>query len=294
MTDAPAAPTGTTAPTDPTAPAPTAPTATTPGTVPVAPAAFDWNTQPGMDDDAKGYVTTKGWKSPQDLLGSYRNLEKLTGAGPDKLIKLPTNDDPAAWNEIYGKLGRPETADKYGLPVPEGDKGEFAKVASDWFHKNGLSVKQAQGVTKDWNEFVATQMKAHTAEIAQRDNKQVADLKTEWGANMAAYSDTADRGAEAFGLKAEQINALKQAMGPGEAMKLLFNIGSKLGTEQATVTGDTRGGTIGGMTPAQAVARIGELKKDKGFSERFHKGDVEARNEVARLNQIAYPGSIEL
>src|SRR4051812_22872278 len=57
------------------------------------------------DAELRGFAELKGWKSPDDALVSYRNLEKLQGVPPERLLKLPEKADDPAWSEIHGKLG---------------------------------------------------------------------------------------------------------------------------------------------------------------------------------------------
>src|SRR4051812_33433335 len=82
-----------------------------------APAAFDWKTA-GLDDASAAFVAEKQFKDMSTAIQSHRNLEKLVGVPADKLLRLPTDDSPEAWNAIYDKLGRPKDAAGYNLPLP--------------------------------------------------------------------------------------------------------------------------------------------------------------------------------
>lgn len=285
MVDIPAAPAPATSPA--AAPAPAAPA---PAPAPAAPdqGAFDWS-KSGLDADHLGYTQNKGWKDPADVIHSYRNLEKLHGVPAEQILKLPSDDLPTSWDPIYNKLGRPEKADGYKLPVPDGVDPGFAKTASEAFHKAGVSQKQAEALTTWWNEQAAGATKAQTDATAARDTEQLAMLKAKWGPNLQANSAIVDKAATAFGMTSAQLEGLKAAMGPGEAMEFLHNIGSKLATEDSFIGADGKPTTTGGLTPAQAISKIGELRKDGEFVKRYAAGDAEAKREMARLHQIAYP-----
>ena len=145
------------------APAATAPATTTPAPTVTAPPttsatpAFSWDTS-GLSPDNLNLVRDRQWKGIDDSITSYRNLEKLSGVPPDRLLKLPTDKDgPDAWKPIFQRLGMPETADKYTVPLPEGDKGEFAKVAREWFHGANMTQAQVTKVAEQWNTFQAEQ-----------------------------------------------------------------------------------------------------------------------------------------
>ena len=116
------------------------------------------------------------------LAKSYINATKMIGQ--DKVAVPNENSTDDQWNEVYGKLGRPESADKYKLEVnsetaqiDEGSIKSFAENA----HKLGLNNKQAQGILeyyKDSMEGSAQQSKIDT-ETAQAQSE--AELRKEWG-----------------------------------------------------------------------------------------------------------------
>ena len=106
------------------------------------------------DEGLKGFVQTKGWDAPEKAIHSYRELEKFIGAPKDQLLRLPKDDtDTEGWDAVWNRLGRPASAAEYKLPLPEGDSGEFAKVASTWFHEAGIPQKAAERLAAKWNEY---------------------------------------------------------------------------------------------------------------------------------------------
>ena len=116
------------------------------------------------------------------LAKSYINATKMIGQ--DKVAVPNKNSTEDQWNEVYDKLGRPESPDKYALdvksdvvPLDDGAVKQFAENA----HKLGLSNKQAQGVLefyKNSMEGTAQQSKIDT-ETAQVQAEQ--ELRQEWG-----------------------------------------------------------------------------------------------------------------
>lgn len=258
--------------------------------------AFNWQTL-GLDPEANTLVAERQWKHPNDVIKSYRNLEKLTGVPADQIIKLPKGDDPKAWNEVYTRLGRPEKAADYKLPVPEGQDGAFAKTAAEWFHEAGVTQAGATRLASKWNEFQAAQQQRQTEQLAARDTEQVNALKSEWGANYDRLAGQVDKAAETFGMTPEQLAALKQVMGPKDAMQFLQKIGSKLGVEDGQFHDGASNQGFNNMSPEQAQAEIQRLQKDKLFAQEFNSKDPrvksEARQKMARLSVIAAPGARE-
>ncbi len=262
---------------------------------PAAAAAFDW-TKVGLDQAHLNLVTERGWKTPGDVMTSYRHLETATGVPPERLIKLPSAKDaadPKVWNDIYTRLGRPETADKYIIPVPEGDKGEFATEVKPVLHKIGLTGSQATQLGEWWNGKMAATQKAQQAETEARNAKDVTDLKMQWGSDYDARATLVDRAAESFGMTQVHLDALKNAIGPKAAMEFLHNIGSKIAVEDRSVPGMSQQSTAVGMTREAAAAKILSLKQDRDFVKQFNSSDPkqrrEARDEMSRLSRLAAP-----
>lgn len=224
------------------------------------------------------------------MLDSYRNLEKMVGASPDQVIRLPKADDPQAaeaMNAIYDRLGRPKTADAYKLEIPkENGSPEFAKAASEQFHKLGLSEKQGQDLVKWWNETQSNAMKTSTEASAQSIQAGKDALKKEWGAAHEQNLALARRAAKEFGVAGDVIDAIESKAGYDGVMKLFHSIGAKLGTDANFHSGATPAGN-GAMSPGQARARIAELRADKGWTAKYLNGDQSARAEMDKLNRFA-------
>ena len=116
------------------------------------------------------------------LAKSYINATQMIGK--DKVAVPNKNSTDDQWNEVYDKLGRPESADKYSLnaksevvPIDEQAIKQFAENA----HQLGLNNKQAQGILEFYKnnmEGMAHQAKVDT-ETAQAQSTQ--ELRQEWG-----------------------------------------------------------------------------------------------------------------
>ena len=273
---------------DTAAPAPAPSPAPTPAPAPF----YDGFANP----DLKTWATGKNFKDVETLAQSAWHAEKLIGVPPDQVIKLPkVGADPAEWGPVYDKLGRPKDAASYTIPVPEGDDGAFAKTAAAWFHEAGLTQSQAEKLAAKWNEHIGGATKTQSDAIAAKHAEDVGKLKAEWGSEFDSKSALADRAGAEFGLTKDDYEALKSAMGPGKAMKLLANIGAKVGSDATIIDSGNAGTGFKGMSADSARARIAELQKDRGFAARFNHPDpasrdrAEARDEMARLHRIAYP-----
>jgi hypothetical protein len=237
-----------------------------------------------QDNDLKGYVQNKGWKDPADLAVGYKNLEKLLGA---EKIPMPKGaDDAEGWTRVYDALGRPKSADEYKLSVPEGDTGEFAKLAAGKFHELGLTAKQAEGLAAWYNEQGSGRMNEMQQQQAAKAEADMQSLKQEWGAAFDENVEFGRRAAREYGLNAEKLSALENSLGTSEMLKLMATIGRAQGESEFVTSGS---GNTFGMTPSAAQQRITALRADKSWTAKYISGDADARSEMQRLMNLAYP-----
>jgi hypothetical protein len=149
-------------------------------------------------------TVAKSWKEaiPEDLrndpnISKFTELEALAKSyvnatrmiGQDKVAVPNNNSTDDQWNEVYDKLGRPESPDKYKLevksdavPLDEGAIKSFAENA----HQLGLNNKQAQGILEFYKNSMegSVQQNQIDMETAQAQSEQ--ELRKEWGSNYEA------------------------------------------------------------------------------------------------------------
>jgi len=248
----------------------------------------------GFSEDMVGLVQNKGWSSPSDVVSSYQNAEKLIGVPEERVLKIPEKpDDCEAWDKVYSKLGRPEDSKDYSLEIPEGGLNDpMADWARTSFHKAGLTDRQANLLSKDWNEHMKGVASTNQEDLAAKAQEQDKALKKEWGAAYDSNVKIAQKASREFSLDADSIDRIENALGYSEVMKLMHNVGAKLG-EDTFATGDTSANVFGAMTPAQANHALADLMLDKEFMEAWmdnqHPGHKEAVARKSRLTGWAYP-----
>jgi len=243
----------------------------------------------GLAEDTRGYVENKGWGDPSAIVSSYQNLEKMVGAPPESLIKLPKEMTPEASREIYGRLGMPEEAAGYELAIPDGEES-FGETLREIYHKAGATKDQASSMTEALMAFGAEQEKQEVEARQSKNADEKRNLEKEWGNAYADNLKTAATAAREFGMNKEQLDALEQTLGYKGTHELFHKIGSKIG-EANFQDGDGNG--FGNITPAAAQAALTELQGTPAFKEAFfdntnpnHKAMVEKKS---RLTRQAFP-----
>lgn len=255
-----------------------------------APATPVWTD--GFSADDRGFVQSKGFADPGQLLNSYRNLEKLMGAGPADLLRMPKDDKPESWDPVYARLGRPAAPGDYKLAKFEGmpDEASAAKFNDflrNTFHGLGLTAKQAEGITGKWADFVRETISGQETALEQQALAEQSVLRGEWGPNYDRNVNIARSAASALGLAPEHVDQLEDALGFGQTMKFLASVGSRMG-EADYVDGGSRPG-FDVQDQESAMAEINTLKVDVEFAKKLTSGDAEAKARWDRLHMIAFP-----
>ena len=158
------------------------------------------------------------------LAKSYINATKMIGQ--DKVV-IPTNNSTEdQWNEVYSKLGRPESADKYSLDatseIVQMDDNAIKSFAEQ-SHKLGLNNKQAQGILEYYKnnmEGTAQQSRIDT-ETAQTQTEQ--QLRQEWGRDFEG--------------KVKQAGALAKANINPEVLDMQLQDGTRIGDHPEIIKG---------------------------------------------------------
>ncbi len=214
---------------------------------------------PWFPETHKSIVESKGWKGPADAIDSYANLEKLIGADKaGRTVVLPKDDkDEEGIKAFRSKMGVPEAADKYELPLPEGDDGTFAKVAASWFHQHGIPKSAAQGISKAWNEHIAGLVKADEERAQNESQMQLTKLKTEWGGEFDKRSEFARRFLRASGWDDAKVTQYEQTFGTAAMLKDFYGWGSKMAEPDFAGDGNKGGG---GADKQAAQNKLNEMR----------------------------------
>jgi hypothetical protein len=240
-----------------------------------------------LPDAHKGFVENKGWKSPADAVESFVNLEKLFGADKaGRTAVLPKDENDAEGRKaFYAKIGVPDSADAYELPLPDGDDGSFAKTASGWFHQHGVPKAAAQGIAKAWNEHISKLVADGEAAEKQASEHAANEVRASWGPEAAKKEEHARRAfRHVFG--EDKLATYEKALGTAEFLKMAALVGEKIA--EPGFAGEGGGGGSFSMQPSVAKARIEELRTKRLANQISEK---EFFAEMERLGPIAAQAS---
>jgi hypothetical protein len=212
------------------------------------------------DANLKLEAEKSGWKSNEEVFTAAHKLAAFKDADPASLALKPKADDPNAFVAFAREhLGAPTEAAAYGLDAIEGVDKELAGVASGWFTEAGLTKFQAQHVAAKQMEYMKAQGEAQITEEKVAAERELTQLKTEWGSDYTPKLELARRSAKALGVDAETMNYLETGMGAGKVIQL-FERASKFFKEGDFVDGDR------GNQPKSLLERLypGDVAKDRG------------------------------
>lgn len=242
-----------------------------------------------QDAELRGLAELKGWDTMDKALTSYKNLEKLTGLPPERLLKIPEQGDTAGWAEANKRMGwaAPDSADGYELGFPDGTPDGYSKGIRDVLHKHGIPAEKAKAVFGEVFGLQKAEADLAEQQLQTAHNNDMAKLKGEWGGNWDELAQLADRAqkelAPKMGLDEGLLGVLTDVLGPAGTLRMFAALGNSLG-EAKFVDGKQSSGLA--MTPDAAKARLAQLGGDKAWFARYEAGDVSARQEFAHLQSV--------
>jgi hypothetical protein len=222
---------------------------------------------------------------PVGLIKSTVEGQKMIGSS----LRVPKDDaTPEEWNAFHGKLGRPESPDKYAFKKPdklpqgvvwdENIVKEYSGVA----HKFGLTPKQANGLM---DFYMGKQIEGGDRVIATLEQGTKAlkeDWKEDYDKNVAIAVRAVDE------LAPPEIKEILNSTGLGNhpaMVKWMADIGKEF--LESKITGE--GGVI--LSREEALAKIATIMGDtKGaYFNVSHPEHQKVTEEVSRLYATAYP-----
>jgi len=221
----------------------------------------------------------------EDFVKSYLHAQKLVGA--DKIPvpnKHATDED---WNEVFKRLGAPDTPDgyKYNFKDQEVDENSV-KAFNETAHRLGLLPKQAEGLIKFYNELNQNQSQSLEEQAATAQMNTEAELKKEFGPQYAKRLDQAKKLAvNSLGEDFLNDTILKDGSRLGDnltVIKAFSELADKL-SEDPIIQGD--GSQY--MTAKDIEKEITELTQEgSAYWDKNHINHQKAVDEVLKLREM--------
>lgn len=245
-------------------------------------AAFTWPAD--LDAPVVETLKSKGMyddpiKGAVGLAKSYHELNRLHSGATDIATVPKADAPPAAWDAFYGKVGRPETADKYDAkPVQGGFElspplVDFSKKLA---HKWGVPAGRFNEGLAMVQEHMANENAKFMTDAKTASDAAVLKIKTDMGDEK--YNAAVGNAQKAFKTMAAQnlispetLRALEHAVGALPVIELMAAIGQRMGGEGSILTGVTTPASNDPtqMTPEQAKAATDKLNADPEFQKSY-------------------------
>jgi len=242
------------------------------------------NFQDLIPADFKEEKSLQNFNNMDDFIKSYLHAQKLVGSNKIPIPNKHATDED--WNEVYNKLGRPETPDGYEYSFKE-DEIDSAQLKSfnETAHKIGLLPKQAETLIKFYNDM--NSQGKEQQEVVVRDKQIETEnlLKQEFGSSYEKRIDQARRLAtETLGNEFLNDTILQDGSRLGdnaELVKAFSMLADKL-SEDEIIKGDG----IGYMTAKEIEKEIEELTEEgSAYWNKTHPNHKKAVDEVLRLRE---------
>lgn len=238
-----------------------------------------------IPEDIRQHPSLSPIKDVENLARSYVNAQRLIGA--DK-IPMPVNPTDEDLDRIYGKLGRPETPDQYGISadgniITEERATEYADIA----HKLRLTPDQAKGVLDYYRSVAENDMTTMANTNAQAMEQSAAALQAEWGDNYDAKMQSAQKVVDQFGAG----NIMEMQLADGTKVGNhpdVIRAFAKIADFRQTVTSEdtvSEGTSSMGMSAQQAGNEIQAIMGDSSHAY-WDKRNPQHQQAVERMQQL--------
>ena len=182
-----------------------------------------------VSEDLRGNDSLSKFTSLDGLAKSYLNAESMIPK--DKMV-IPTTDDE--WQDTFGKLGRPDTADDYKIDYGKGNDGsnELSVGFREAAYIAGLSQTQVEQIFNWYGEATEKATQDNDSKFESDKTNAEESLKKEWGEKFDANVELAKRVIGEFG--DEDFSEFLENSGLGNnpsMVKFLHSIGSVSGED---------------------------------------------------------------
>jgi hypothetical protein len=249
----------------------------------------DWRS--ALPEDIRDNPSFAKFNDVTSLASSYVNLQSHLGR--DKIAKPVTDSD---WDDVYEFLGRPESADKYEIELPEGLPDEIASQFNDEklssfkqeAHKLGLNAEQVKRLVAWQAGNMSKQLESYKGIIDQSMEQGESALRQEWG---RAYDQNLGFARKAFvEYGGDALAAKMESSGLGndpDVLKAFANI-AKTTMADKDLAGPSSG-TRMALTPEEARSEASTIMSHPAYTDKRHPEHNSMVKKVQGLFAQAHP-----
>ena len=243
----------------------------------------DWKST--LSDDLKNDPTLSNFKDVESLAKTVVHQQKVLGSR----IPIPKTDEEKM--EVYNKLGRPETADKYEVSIPtdykqympEEQVNQFKNVA----HNIGLNNEQVNALIEYQKNTIDYEMKNQPARVDASRKESEKTLKNEWGYDYDKNVAKAKRALQVYG-DPEILELMNTEAGNHPAVvKMFARLGEDITEDMAQ---NTQNNSLA-VSPLDAQEEITEIfdDPDHAYHDPKHRDHKAAVERVRQLHEKVFP-----
>ena len=237
----------------------------------------DWRSS--LNDELKNNPTIQNIKDLESAANTLVHQQKMIGSR----IPIPKTDEERA--ELYTKLGRPETSEKYNFAIPETHSKFFNEEQVKQFknvaHQIGLNNDQAKALIDFQVKSVDFENQRRNSEMTLGKKSTEEALHKEWGYDYDNKVRAAQRAMSVYADE-ELIQLLDTEAGNHPSVvKLFARLGEDITEDMAKNTQNNKLA----VSPIDAKADIAKIYSDAKHP--YHNsGHPEHRNAVEQVRQL--------
>lgn len=243
-----------------------------------------------LPDEIRKHPVLDKYDSAGAAVKALVDVQKLIGR--DKIPMPPEDATKEDWDEVYARIGRPDTPDGYdfsGLEIDDGlgitpeAMGEFKAAA----HEAGLRPSQAEGLMRYYTGMLAKQKASYEKARADRREQAETELRENWGSKYDDNLKLARKAMDAVG-DDELVKLMDTGLGDDvRIIRAFAKVGEMLSEDK--LQGKPKSYF---MTPDEAKAKIAEIRgqADHPYHNRDHPAHRAAVDTMEQLYAMAHPG----
>jgi len=253
-----------------------------------------------VPDDLKDDLNFKPFegKPVGEVFRSFVNAQRMIG-GDKVIVPAGKNDTPAVWNEIFAKLGRPQTAEGYQLDPPTLPNGvtldpEFDKTFKEISHFVGLLPWQTKALYQFYHQKAGANYESQVNGMTQAKQaameKAETTLKSEFGAKYSDKVELAKKVIRTYGGTPEETAAFVEQYGNDpRVIRTLVKLGDLVSEDKLKVgeRPEWDSGAEGARKKAVDIMSNATNPLHGPYLNKTHPQHDEAVNEVERLFQLS-------